>query len=79
MCMMEVCTLPSAVLLRLGSYFHVLFQALGPFQLDKDQITDSGKFRHLDELLPVMKNRVVYHCLLIVIVGILFIFEDNFV
>jgi len=39
---------------------YVLLQALSPFQLDNDQITDSGKFRHLDEILPLMKNRVVY-------------------
>ena len=37
---------------------YILLKVLSPFQLDKDQITDSGKFRHLDELLPLMKSRV---------------------
>ena len=37
---------------------YVLLKVLSPFQLDKDQITDSGKFRYLDEVLPLMKSRV---------------------
>ena len=28
------------------------------FQLDQEQVTDSGKFRRLDELLPTLQNQV---------------------
>lgn len=33
------------------------YQGLEPFCLGEDEITDSGKFRYLDELLPSMKNK----------------------
>ena len=40
------------VILRLKSIHH--------FKLDDGEVCDSGKFRHLDELLPIMKEQVTF-------------------
>ena len=50
-----------AILLDLSealSLFYFQLQSLHKFQLDESQVTDTGKFRFLDALLPAIKEKV---------------------